>query len=175
MFAMAAEMRRSALKPNRSRSEALIFLGTASSRLGAAICDRLGSRPSAAEVLRFSEDGVFVRFEPARAYDLIQLLESVARLDDPDQIPSCRKLVDYVYANREGIKNYRLIPLASSGPMEKAIDILASRRLKSRGMSWRRPGAHHMVRLRLLCLNNRWDEFWNQRRQAQRREWPVAA
>jgi len=128
----------------------LIFLGTASSRLGAAMCDRLGSRPSAAEVLRFSEDGVFVRFEPARAYDLIQLLESVARLDDPDQIPSCRKLVDYVYANREGIKNYRLIPLASSGPMEKAIDILASRRLKSRAMSWRRPGAHHTVRLRLL-------------------------
>jgi hypothetical protein len=83
------------------------------------------------------------------AYDLIQLLERAARrLDDPEQIPRCRKLVDYVYANR---------------------------RLKSRGMSWRRRGAHHMVRLRLLRLNNRWDEFWNQRRQAQRREWPVAA
>ena len=78
-------------------------------------------------------------------------------------------------ANRDSIKNYRLVPLASSGPMDKAIDILASRRLKSRGMSWRRPGAHHMVRLRLLRLTNRWDEFWNQRRQAKRREWPVAA
>jgi hypothetical protein len=111
-----------------------------------------------------------------RAYDLIQLLERAARrLEDPDQIPRCRKLIDYVHSNRDGIKNYRLVPLASSGPMEKAIDILASRRLKSRGMSWRRPGAHHMVRLRLLRLNNRWDEFWNQRRQAQRREWPLAA
>jgi hypothetical protein len=67
------------------------------------------------------------------------------------------------------------LKLASSGPMEKAIDVLASRRLKSRGMSWRRPRAHHMVRLRLLRLNNLWDEFWNQRCQAQRRKWPGAA
>jgi hypothetical protein len=29
-----------------------------------------------------------------------------------------------VYANRDGIKNYRRVPLASSGPLEKAIDIL---------------------------------------------------
>ena len=111
-----------------------------------------------------------------RAFDLIQLLERAARrLDDPDQIPRCHKLLEYVRGNRVGIKNYRLVPLASSGPMEKAIDILASRRLKSRGMSWRRPGAHHMVRLRLLRLNNRWDEYWNRRRAAQRQEWPVAA
>ena len=111
-----------------------------------------------------------------RAFDLINLLERAARrLDDPDQIPRCHKLLDYVRANRIGITNYRLVPLASSGPMEKAIDILASRRLKSRGMSWRRPGAHHMVRLRLLRLNNHWDEYWNRRRASQRQEWPVAA
>ena len=111
-----------------------------------------------------------------RAYDLIQLLERAARrLDDPDQIPRCHKLLYYVRANRVGITNYRLVPLASSRPMEKAIDVLASRRLKSRGMSWRRPGAHHMVRLRLLRLNNRWDEYWNRRRAAMRQEWPVAA
>ena len=78
-------------------------------------------------------------------------------------------------ANRVGIKSYRVVPLASSGPMEKAIDILASRRLKSRGMSWRRRGAHHMVRLRLLRLNNRWDEFWNRRHTTLRRKWPLAA
>jgi len=111
-----------------------------------------------------------------RAYDLIQLLARAARsLQDLDQIHRCQKLLEYVRANRVGITNYRRVPFASSGPMEKAIDILASRRLKSRGMSWRRRGAHHMIRLRLLRLNNRWDEFWNQRRQAQRREWPPAA
>ncbi|MDQ2943156.1 MAG: UPF0236 family protein [Candidatus Dormibacteraeota bacterium] len=109
----------------------------------------------------------------ARAYDLIQLLERAARrLEDPDQIPRCHKLLDYVSANQVGIKNYRLV--ANSGPMEKAIDILASRRLKSRGMSWRRRGAHHMVRLRLLRLNS-WDEYWNRRPAAQRQEWPLAA
>jgi ribose-phosphate pyrophosphokinase len=47
---------KSALAP----SEPLIFAGTASSRLGAAICEHLGRRPGAAEVLRFSEGGIFV-------------------------------------------------------------------------------------------------------------------
>ena len=70
-------------------------------------------------------------------------------------IPAAGSWSTYVYAKRDGIKNYRLVPLASSGRIENAIDILASRRLKSRGMSWRRPVAHHMVRLRLLRLNNR--------------------
>ncbi|HEV2028474.1 MAG TPA: hypothetical protein VGS16_08065 [Candidatus Dormibacteraeota bacterium] len=39
-------------------------------------------------------------------------------------------------ANRVGIKNDRMVPLTSSGPMEKAIEVLASRRLKSRSISW---------------------------------------
>ena len=43
--------------------------------------------------------------------------------------------LDYVRANRVGIQNYRTVPLTSSGPMERAIDVLASRRLKPRGMS----------------------------------------
>jgi hypothetical protein len=77
--------------------------------------------------------------------------------------------------NRVGIANYRVAPLASSGSMEKPIDILASRRLKSRGMSWRRPGAHHMIRLRLLRLDNKLDAHWNRRRDDARRGWPVAA
>ena len=111
-----------------------------------------------------------------RAYDLIQLLERAARrLDDPDQIRRCQHLLEYVRGNRIGITNYRIVPMASSGPMEKAIDILASRRLKSRGMSWRRHGAHHMVRLRLLRLNKKWDAYWNRRREEARRAWPVAA
>jgi ribose-phosphate pyrophosphokinase len=47
----------------RSRGEALIFIGTASGRLGGAMCDRLGRPPGAAEVLRFSEGGIFVRID----------------------------------------------------------------------------------------------------------------
>jgi len=111
-----------------------------------------------------------------RAYDLIQLLERAARrLEDPEQIPRCRTTIDYVRSNRIGIQNYRLVPEASSGPMEKAIDILASRRLKSRGMSWRRPGADHMIRLRLLRLNKDWNRYWDQRRADHRQDWPLVA
>lgn len=48
---------------NRTRSETLIFIGSASARLGGGICDRLGSRPGAGTVLRFSEGGIFVRID----------------------------------------------------------------------------------------------------------------
>lgn len=95
---------------------------------------------------------------------------------DEDQQARCRKTRDYVLRNnRAGIENYLVVPLASSGPMEKAIDILAARRLKNRGMSWRRKGAHNMVRLRTLRLNNRWNDFWNRKRDQQRLSWPAAA
>jgi ribose-phosphate pyrophosphokinase len=46
-----------------NRGDALTFVGTASAVLGGAICDRLGSPPGAAEVLRFSEGGIFVRID----------------------------------------------------------------------------------------------------------------
>ena len=111
-----------------------------------------------------------------RVKGLLQLLNFCHdRLDDPEQQPRCQHLIEYVRRNREGIENYQVVPLASSGPMEKAIDVLLSRRFKSRGMSWRRPGARHMVRLRLLRENRTWDAYWNHRRQAARRLWPVAA
>lgn len=114
--------------------------------------------------------------QAGRAYDLIKLLERAARrLDDPDQRRRCETTLEYVRNNKLGIVNYRVVPNASSGPMEKAIDILASRRLKSRGMSWRRPGAHHIVRLRLLRLNRNWDAYWNQRRAEARQPWPAVA
>jgi ribose-phosphate pyrophosphokinase len=49
--------------PTAHRDEALIFIGTASARLGGAICERLGCPPGAAKVHRFSEGGIFVRVD----------------------------------------------------------------------------------------------------------------
>jgi hypothetical protein len=125
--------------------------------------------PSSAGALRVARQG--------RAKGLVQLLTYAAqRMADEDQQARCRKTRDYVLRNnRAGIENYLVVPLASSGPMEKAIDILAARRLKNRGMSWRRKGAHNMVRLRTLRLNNRWNDFWNRKRDQQRLSWPAAA
>lgn len=51
------------MKPAPTRTEPLIFAGTASSSLAAATCRHLGRSPGAAEVLRFSEGGIFVRID----------------------------------------------------------------------------------------------------------------
>jgi hypothetical protein len=124
--------------------------------------------PKLARALEFARAG--------RAYDLLHLLERAhRRMSDAEQIVRCSTLIEYIANNREGIRNYRIVPLASSGPMEKAIDILGARRLKSRGMSWRRQGAGCMIRLRLLRMNRTWNNYWNRRRIAARREWPNAA
>ncbi len=81
----------------------------------------------------------------------------------------------YVLANRQAIENYALVPLASSGPMEKAVDIVVARRFKARGMSWFRRGVSALVRLRLLRLNGTWRDYWSRRFAAALRPWPSAA
>jgi hypothetical protein len=109
---------------------------------------------------------------------LLAILRAHARAlapDDPEQERRCRGLMGYVENNRRGITNYRIVPLASSGPMEKAVDIVVCRRFKTRGMSWFRRGVSHLLHLRLLRLNRRWDRYWAQRFAAALRPWPSAA
>ena len=77
--------------------------------------------------------------------------------------------------NRRGIANYRIVPLASSGPMEKGVDISICRRFKTRGMSWFRQGVNHLLHLKLLRLNGTWDRYWAERMAVSRQPWPVAA
>jgi hypothetical protein len=81
----------------------------------------------------------------------------------------------YVATNRRAIENYAIVPLASSGPMEKAVDIVVARRFKARGMSWFRRGVSALVRLRLLRLNGTWTRYWSGRFAALLRPWPSAA
>ena len=81
----------------------------------------------------------------------------------------------YVTNNWRGIENYAIVPLASSGPMEKAVDIVVARRFKARGMSWFRRGVSALVRLRLLRLNDTWTRSWSGRFAAALRPWPAAA
>lgn len=54
---------------------------------------------------------------------------------DPEQAARTAAVSGYVANNRQAIANYRIVPLASSGPMEKAVDLVVARRFKLRGMS----------------------------------------
>ena len=94
--------------------------------------------------------------------------------DDPEQARRCRGVIGYVEGNRSAIGNYRIVPLASSGPMEKGVDITIARRFKSRGMSWFRRGVSHLLHLKLLRLNGGWGRYWAARLTGDRRPWPAA-
>jgi hypothetical protein len=94
---------------------------------------------------------------------------------DLDRSTKLAAVHGYVAANRRAIENYAIVPLASSGPMEKAVDIVIARRFKARGMSWFRRGVSALVRLRLLRLNGTWTRYWSERFSAALRPWPSPA
>ncbi|NJD28478.1 MAG: hypothetical protein FIA92_09285, partial [Chloroflexi bacterium] len=90
---------------------------------------------------------------PGDAEHLLELLAGWAYEEagqDLDRSTRLAAVYGYVTNNRRAIENYRIVPLASSGPMEKAVDIVVARRFKARGMSWFRKGVSAVVRLRLL-------------------------
>jgi hypothetical protein len=71
-------------------------------------------------------------------------------------------VITYIDNNGEGIHNYAEHGGHGSGAIEKTIDI--GRRLKRNGMTWYRPGAHHILTLRTLRQNRTWDRYWAARR-----------
>lgn len=116
--------------------------------------------------------------EPGDAERLLELLADWAyeeAVRDPERAVKLSAVHGYVAANRSGIENYRIVPFASSGPMEKAVDLVVARRFKTRGMSWFRKGVSALVRLRLLRLNGQWARYWAERFAAARRPWPAPA
>lgn len=76
---------------------------------------------------------------------------------------------------QRAIESYAIVPLASSGPMEKGVDLVVARRFKARGMSWLRRGASPLLHLRLLRLNGAWARYWSERFAALPRPWPSPA
>lgn len=92
------------------------------------------------------------------------LAVAILRRFEPGQEPRCRelhaRLIKYIEVNSEGIRNYTRTDLFGSGSVEKAVDVIVSRRFKCRGMSWLRPGAQGMLKLKLLRFNDDWDAHW---------------
>ena len=115
---------------------------------------------------------------PGDAEGLAELLAGWAYEEagrDPERSARPAAVWGHVSDNRAAIENYRIDPLASSGTMEKAVDLVVARRFKARGMSWFRRGVSALVRLRLLRLNGTWDRYWAGRFAALLRPWPSPA
>jgi len=116
--------------------------------------------------------------EPGDVERLLAILAGHARLlagEDLEQAARAQATIGYVSGNRRAIANYAIVPLASSGPMEKGVDLIICRRFKLRGMSWYRRGVSHPLRLRILRLNGTWARYWAERFAAALRPWPSTA
>lgn len=112
---------------------------------------------------------------PGDAERLLKLLARWAHDEaglDPARSDKLTAAWSDVAANRRAIENDALVPLASSGPLEKAVDLVVARRFKARGMSWFRRGASPLLHLR---LSGTWDRSWAERFAALLRPWPSAA
>ncbi len=102
-----------------------------------------------------------------RPEEILQRLRQLAvRAPTTEAQGELRQLIEYVHANAEGIRNLPRAPIWGSGPVEKQVDVLVARRLKTRGMSWYRRGAAALQRLRVLKANGDWDGYWVTRQQA---------
>ncbi|HVL52703.1 MAG TPA: UPF0236 family protein [Vitreimonas sp.] len=116
--------------------------------------------------------------EPGDAERLLELLAGWAFEEAGADLARSDKLVavaGYVAANRRAIEHYAIVPLASSGPMEKGVDLVVARRFKARGMSWFRRGANPLLHLRLLRINGTWTRYWAERFADLLRPWPSPA
>lgn len=72
-------------------------------------------------------------------------------------------LAPYVETNAEGIRNPPGAAPWGSGAVEKQVDVLTCRQVKTRGMRWYRPGT---AALSLLQANADGDSSWVRRHQA---------
>jgi hypothetical protein len=99
--------------------------------------------------------------------DLLRRLHRLAgRAPTAEERARRTALVEYVALNAAGIRNLPAAGIWGSGAVEKQVDVLVCRRFKTRGMSWYRPGAAALQRLRVLKANGDWDRYWEDRYQA---------
>jgi len=74
-----------------------------------------------------------------------------------------RRLLRYIRINAQGIANHALVETHGSGAIEKAVDLIISRRYKLRGMSWSEKGAAALLPFLVMRYNRTWKSHWDSR------------
>jgi uncharacterized protein UPF0236 len=94
------------------------------------------------------------------AIDKLQELGSKLCVEGQEAV---ERLIGYIQRNQEGMwykeARERGIDIGV-GTAEKAVDLVICRRFKQRGMIWTRRGANALIKIRLLVLNKRWNQYW---------------
>jgi len=78
------------------------------------------------------------------------------------------KLYTYISRNRQGITNQVRLKdkgIESAGAIESNINKVIASRFKKRGMSWSKPGALALLKIKETILNGEWDTWWKTERE----------
>ena len=94
-----------------------------------------------------------------------QMIRNPYDLKDKDNLV---KLYTYISRNRLGITNHLKLKdkeIERAGAIESNINKVIASRFKKRGMSWSKPGALALLKIKETILNNEWDEWWKTERE----------
>jgi hypothetical protein len=78
------------------------------------------------------------------------------------------KLYTYISRNRQGITNQVKLKdkdIERAGAIESNINKLVASRFKKRGMSWSKPGALALLKIKETIINGEWDKWWETERE----------
>ncbi|MBU4226894.1 UPF0236 family protein, partial [bacterium] len=78
------------------------------------------------------------------------------------------KLYTYISRNRQGITNQFKLKdkgIERAGAIESNINKVIASRFKKRGMSWSKPGALALLKIKETIINGEWDKWWETERE----------
>jgi len=78
------------------------------------------------------------------------------------------KLYTYISRNRQGITNQFKLKdqeIERAGAIESNVNKAIAARFKKRGMSWSKPGALALLKIKETILNGEWDNWWETERE----------
>jgi len=78
------------------------------------------------------------------------------------------KLYTYISRNRQGISNQFKLKdkeIERAGAIESNINKVIASRFKKRGMSWSKPGALALLKIKETIINGEWDKWWETERE----------
>lgn len=92
----------------------------------------------------------------------IELLVGLRPAAEPEPIKTLEETIAYLEGQRDWLWDYQALkdggcPIGS-GLVERAVDLVINRRMKKRGMRWKRANADAVVSLRVRTINQTWDD-----------------
>ena len=94
-----------------------------------------------------------------------QLIRNSYDLKEKDNLV---KLYTYISRNRQGITNQFILKdkgIERAGAIESNINKVIASRFKKRGMSWSKPGALALLKIKETIINGEWDKWWETERE----------